>query len=337
MKARVEKPTDMGRYPWYVLGILTLAQTCHGIDRAIIGLVLAPVGREFALTDGQLGMLAGFAYGIFFALATLPFGIAVDNWNRRNLMAAALTLWSGATALCGLATGFWTLVIGRAAVGTAEAGGSPTGMSLLSDYFGQDRRATAIGIWYLSSGIGLAIAFVVGGAIVQSVGWRWAFVAAGVPALLPGNRLLLLSSGTGLAPFLSLIRDPDVCERYERVIVVHSVRQASDLAFRAELESGLRDDPLVSEPAMAQLSYLPTVTREAFTCNARITTMIEDGSLFAQAGLSGAPLSVQTDRIMLCGGMAMIKDIAHLLDARGFIEGSNAKPGDYVIERAFVG
>ncbi|KMS58290.1 ferredoxin--NADP reductase [Sphingobium cupriresistens LL01] len=156
-------------------------------------------------------------------------------------------------------------------------------------------------------------------------------------ALLPGNRLLLLSSGTGLAPFLSLIRDPDVYERYERVIVVHSVRQASDLAFRTELESGLRDDPLVSEQAMAQLSYLPTVTREAFTCNARITTMIKDDSLFARAGLSGVPLSVQTDRIMLCGGMAMIKDIAHLLDACGFIEGSNAKPGDYVIERAFVG
>ncbi|CAM8672814.1 D-galactonate transporter [Sphingobium sp. AntQ-1] len=187
----MEKPTAMGRYPWYVLGILTLAQTCHGIDRAIIGLVLAPVGREFALTDGQLGILAGFAYGIFFALAALPFGMAVDRWNRRNLMAAALTLWSGATALCGLATGFWTLVIGRAAVGTAEAGGSPTGMSLLSDYFGEDRRATAIGIWYLSSGIGLAIAFVVGGAIVQNVGWRWAFVAAGVPGLLLAPILLL--------------------------------------------------------------------------------------------------------------------------------------------------
>ena len=181
--ARPDARPDIGRYPWYVLGILTLEQTCHGIDRAVIGLVLAPVGREFALSDGQLGILAGFAYGIFFALAALPFGIAVDSWNRRNLMAAALTLWSGATALCGLATGFWTLVIGRAAVGTAEAGGSPTGMSLLSDYFGEDRRATAIGIWYLSSGIGLAIAFLVGGAIVQSAGWRWAFVAAGVPGL----------------------------------------------------------------------------------------------------------------------------------------------------------
>lgn len=188
---RTDARPDTSRYPWYVLGILTLAQTCHGIDRAVIGLVLAPVGREFALSDGQLGILAGFAYGIFFALAALPFGIAVDSWNRRNLMAAALTLWSGATALCGLATGFWTLVIGRAAVGTAEAGGSPTGMSLLSDYFGEDRRATAIGIWYLSSGIGLAIAFLVGGAIVQSAGWRWAFVAAGVPGLLLAPILLL--------------------------------------------------------------------------------------------------------------------------------------------------
>ncbi len=191
MRAPGDARPDTGRYPWYVLGILTLAQTCHGIDRAVIGLVLAPVGREFALSDGQLGILAGFAYGIFFALAALPFGIAVDSWNRRNLMAAALTLWSGATALCGLATGFWTLVIGRAAVGTAEAGGSPTGMSLLSDYFGEDRRATAIGIWYLSSGIGLAIAFLVGGAIVQSAGWRWAFVAAGVPGLLLAPILLL--------------------------------------------------------------------------------------------------------------------------------------------------
>lgn len=191
MRAPSDKPAAASHYPWYVLGILTLAQTCHGIDRAIIGLVLAPVGHEFALSDGQLGILAGFAYGIFFALAALPFGVAVDSWNRRNLMTAALTLWSGATALCSLATGFWTLLIGRAAVGTAEAGGSPTGMSLLSDYFGEDRRATAIGIWYLSSGIGLAIAFIVGGAIVQSAGWRWAFVAAGVPGLVLAPLLLL--------------------------------------------------------------------------------------------------------------------------------------------------
>ena len=182
--ARLAPKTASERYSWYVLGILTLSQTCHGIDRAIIGLVLAPVGKEFNLSDGQLGFLAGFAYGIFFALAALPFGIAVDRYNRRNLMTMALTIWSGATALCGFATGFWTLLLGRAAVGTAEAGGSPTGMSLLSDYFGTEKRSTAIGIWYLSSGIGLAIAFFVGGWIIQVSDWRWAFFAAGIPGLV---------------------------------------------------------------------------------------------------------------------------------------------------------
>ncbi len=180
----VPEKTATERYSWYVLGILTLSQTCHGIDRAIIGLVLAPIGREFGLSDGRLGFLAGFAYGIFFAIAAIPFGLAVDRRNRRDLMAVALTVWSGATALCGLATGFWTLLLGRAAVGTAEAAGSPTGMSLLSDYFDKDRRATAIGLWYLSSGIGLALAFLVGGLIVEAHGWRWAFFAAGVPGLL---------------------------------------------------------------------------------------------------------------------------------------------------------
>lgn len=190
MRAPASRRSEASLYPWYVLGVLTLTQTCHGIDRAVIGLVLAPIGREFHLSDSELGFLAGFAYGIFFAIAALPFGIAVDSLNRRNLMTAALTLWSGATALCGFATGFWSLLIGRAAVGTAEAGGSPTGMSLLSDYFGEDRRATAIGIWYLSSGIGLAIAFVVGGAIVQTWGWRWAFIAAGIPGLTLAPLLL---------------------------------------------------------------------------------------------------------------------------------------------------
>jgi len=188
---QVEPHSASERYSWYVLGILTLSQTCHGIDRAIIGLVLAPIGQEFGLSDGQLGFLAGFAYGIFFAFAAIPFGMAVDRYNRRNIMTAALSIWSGATALCGLATGFWSLLLGRAAVGTAEAAGSPTGMSLLSDYFGKEQRATAIGIWYLSSGIGLAIAFFVGGAIVQSHGWRWAFFAAGIPGLMLAPLLLL--------------------------------------------------------------------------------------------------------------------------------------------------
>jgi len=173
-----------GIYRWYVLAVLTLAQTCHGIDRAIIGLVLKPLGTEFSMSGAQLGLLAGVAYGVPFAIAAIPFGYAVDRMNRTALMTFALAAWSGATALCGAATGFWTLAAGRAAVGVAEAGGSPTGMSLLSDYFGTDRRATAIGIWYLSAGVGFALAFFAGGWIVAEHGWRWAFVAAGVPGLL---------------------------------------------------------------------------------------------------------------------------------------------------------
>jgi MFS family permease len=184
-------PARPSPYRWYVLGILTFAQTCHGIDRAIIGLVLYPLGNEFALTGAQLGFLAGLAYGVPFAIAAIPFGFAVDRFNRKKLMTGALTAWSAATALCSAAQGFWTLFLGRAAVGVAEAGGSPTGMSIVSDYFDERKRATAIGIWYLSSGIGTALAFFVGGWIVQDYGWRWAFIAAGIPGLLLAPALYL--------------------------------------------------------------------------------------------------------------------------------------------------
>ena len=171
-------------YAWYVLAVLTFAQTCHGIDRAIIGLVIPPLRAEFGLSGAQAGILAGLAYGLPFALAAIPFGFAVDRFRRINLMTGALACWSAATAMCGLATGFWSLLAGRAAVGIAESGGSPTGLSILSDYFHERRRATAIGIWYLSSGIGTALAFFVGGQVVQAYGWRAAFLVAGIPGLI---------------------------------------------------------------------------------------------------------------------------------------------------------
>ncbi|WP_404477209.1 ferredoxin--NADP reductase [Novosphingobium sp. BL-52-GroH] len=155
-------------------------------------------------------------------------------------------------------------------------------------------------------------------------------------ALSPGKRLFLFGSGTGLAPFLSLIRDPDVYEMFEQVVVVHSVRTVADLAFREELESQLAGDPLVEDQALLQLTYVPTVTREPFHTTGRINTLIENGRLFE--GLPGeARLVPETDRVMLCGSMAMNKDIAAMLEGLGFHEGSNSKPADFVIERAFVG
>jgi len=154
-------------------------------------------------------------------------------------------------------------------------------------------------------------------------------------ALLPGKRLFMLSTGTGLAPFLSLIRDPDVYELFDQVVLVHSVRKVSDLAFRTELESQLADDPLVGEQALVQFHYVPTVTREEFHTTGRINKLIESGKLFE--GLEGdKALNPETDRVMLCGSMAMIKEFQGYLEGLGFIEGSNANPGQFVIERAFV-
>ena len=155
-------------------------------------------------------------------------------------------------------------------------------------------------------------------------------------ALLPGKRLFMLSTGTGLAPFMSLIRDPDVYDLYDEIIVVHCVRRVSDLAYREELESQLAEDPLVAEQALVQLHYVPTVTREPFHTTGRIGALVENGRLFE--GLKGDPrFNPETDRVMLCGSMDMIKDFSHDLESWGFTEGSNAKPGDFVIERAFVG
>jgi ferredoxin--NADP+ reductase len=154
-------------------------------------------------------------------------------------------------------------------------------------------------------------------------------------ALLPGNRLFLLSTGTGLAPFLSLMRDPEIYDRFGQIIVVHSVRHVSDLAFREELETHFADDILVRDQALLQLNYVPTVTREHFRTQGRISVLVEDGRLFR--GISGpARFDPQTDRVMLCGSMTMIREFSSRLSEIGFDEGSNAKPGHFVIERAFV-
>ncbi|WP_404334165.1 ferredoxin--NADP reductase [Sphingomonas sp. MMS12-HWE2-04] len=156
-------------------------------------------------------------------------------------------------------------------------------------------------------------------------------------ALLPGKRLFLLSTGTGLAPFLSLIRDPDIYEAFNQVVLVHCVRRVSDLAYHDELTAQLAGDPLVQDQALLQFHYIPTVTREPFRTTGRIGQLVENGWLF-RAPVAGHPeLNPETDRVMLCGSTAMIKDFGEMLEGKGFEEGSNAKPGHFVIERAFVG
>lgn len=156
-------------------------------------------------------------------------------------------------------------------------------------------------------------------------------------ALLPGRRLFLLSTGTGLAPFLSLARDPDIYERFSEILLVHCGRQVNDLAFRHDLESQFADDPLVGDQALLQFHYLPTVTREAFRTTGRIGALIDSGQLFKSMLTGPRQFDPVQDRVMLCGSMAMIREFQHRLTGLGFREGSNAAPGEFVIERAFVG
>ena len=155
-------------------------------------------------------------------------------------------------------------------------------------------------------------------------------------ALKPGRRLFLIGTGTGLAPWLSVARDPETYERFEQVVVTHTVRQVADLAYRDFLQTELFEDPLVGEIAQGRLTYYPTVTREAFERPGRITDRITNGAFFEDLGLEGR-FDPALDRVMLCGSTAMIREVAALLEGHGLSEGSNADPGDYVLERAFVG
>ena len=152
--------------------------------------------------------------------------------------------------------------------------------------------------------------------------------------LLPGKNLYLLGTGTGLAPYLSIVRDPETYERFDKVIVVHGVRQVNELAYMDYLRQDLPQHELLGEMVSSQLLYYPTVTREPFEHQGRITDLIASGKIFSDLGL--APLDPARDRVMLCGSPQMLKDTKALLEVRGFKEGNTTTPGDFVVERAFV-
>ena len=169
---------------WWALALLGLVYTLHTIDRNIISAVVEPIKHEFQLSDRAVGALSGMAHSVAFALAVLPLGWLVDRVNRTRLLAGLLALWSGLTALSGLAGSYVGLLLARFGVGAAEAGSSPACMSLISDIFPAGRRASAIGIFYLSTAIGTGLVFLLGSRFAQEFGWRSLFFAAGVPGVI---------------------------------------------------------------------------------------------------------------------------------------------------------
>jgi ferredoxin--NADP+ reductase len=152
--------------------------------------------------------------------------------------------------------------------------------------------------------------------------------------LLPGKNLYLFGTGTGMAPFLSIVRDPETYEKFEKVILVHGVRQVAELAYHDYLTQELPDHEFLAEMVTEQMLYYPTVTREPFKNQGRITDLIETGKLQADLGLP--KFDPAHDRAMLCGSPALLKDLKEILEKRGFLEGNTTKQGDFVVERAFV-
>ncbi|MEM1360337.1 MAG: ferredoxin--NADP reductase [Pseudomonadota bacterium] len=157
-------------------------------------------------------------------------------------------------------------------------------------------------------------------------------------ALLPGKRLWFFSTGTGFAPFASLLRDPQTYEDYDQVIVTHTCREVAELTYSRELIDSIRNDDLLREligDGLDKLTYYPTTTRDDSPKMGRITELLKNGTVFADLGLDG--MSAETDRAMICGSMGLNLDLKEILEGWGLREGANSEPKEFVVEKAFVG
>lgn len=171
-------------YKWYALGMLTLVYTSSHVDRQIMGIVLEPIKQELGASDTQMGFLIGLTFALFYATLGMPIAMLADRRNRRNIVTAATAIWSIMTVACGYAASFVQLALARVGVGVGEAGSSPPSHSLISDLFPVTTRGTAMGIFALGVNFGLMIAYLAGGWLVDTVGWRMTFVWVGAPGLL---------------------------------------------------------------------------------------------------------------------------------------------------------
>ncbi|WP_421865475.1 spinster family MFS transporter [Parvibaculum sp.] len=171
-------------YRRYALMILVLGYTSSHVDRNIMGILLEPIKADLLLSDTQLGFLSGIAFAIFYATLGIPIALVADRGNRRNIIAWAIAIWSGMTALCGLAGNFWQLALARIGVGVGEAGSSPPSHSMIADMYGPNERASAMAVYSLGVYFGVMIGFLVGGWVAVWYGWRAAFFVVGLPGLL---------------------------------------------------------------------------------------------------------------------------------------------------------
>jgi MFS family permease len=171
-------------YRAYVMFILVVVYTFNFIDRQIVGILAVPIKADLGLTDTQLGLMGGLAFALLYTGLGIPVAILADRWKRTWIMTAALTIWSGMTAVCGLANNFWQLFLARLGVGVGEAGGVAPAYSLISDYFPSHQRARALSVYSFGIPIGSALGILLGGYIASQIDWRFAFFAVGIAGIL---------------------------------------------------------------------------------------------------------------------------------------------------------
>lgn len=167
----------------YTMVVLAVVYMFNFVDRQILAILLPAIRDEFLVSDTILGLLAGTAFALFYATLGVPIALLADRWNRRNLIAIALAIWSGMTALSGFATNIWQLGLARVGVGVGEAGCSPAAHSMISDLYPPEQRSTAMGFYTLGISAGIMLAYIAGGWVVQNIGWREAFLIVGVPGV----------------------------------------------------------------------------------------------------------------------------------------------------------
>ncbi|PKQ03710.1 MAG: MFS transporter, partial [Alphaproteobacteria bacterium HGW-Alphaproteobacteria-12] len=171
-------------YRRYALMVLVLGYTSSHVDRNIMGILMEPIKADLHLSDTQLGFLSGIAFAIFYATLGIPIALVADRGNRRNIIAWAIAIWSGMTAVCGLAGNFWQLALARIGVGVGEAGSSPPSHSMIADMYAPNERASAMAVYSLGVYFGVMVGFLVGGWVAVWYGWRAAFFVVGLPGLL---------------------------------------------------------------------------------------------------------------------------------------------------------
>ena len=186
-EVNADEPSQSARtspYSWFVLGVLTVVYTFNFIDRQIIAILSPAIKEDLGLSDSMLGLLKGLAFAVLYTTLGIPIAWLADRWNRVSIVSISLALWSGFTALSGLAANATQLALARVGVGIGEAGCSPPAHSLISDYFPKEKRASALSIYSLGIPFGQMFAFLAGGWVLENLGWRNAFFVVGIPGIL---------------------------------------------------------------------------------------------------------------------------------------------------------